>query len=102
MLRRAMASIRIASQPVTGDGMFFRRVKDLQQVKEGAVFRRLRSDRTVETAHVLSVAQDTFGIPHVRYELSIEKPLSADRMVEGPRVLALSAFSETYRECVAS
>lgn len=82
--------------------MFFRRIDIQEIVKAGATFRRERPDHTVETAKVLSVASDTFGIPHVRYELVFEKPSMCSRIVDGPRVLALSTFADTYRECISS
>lgn len=82
--------------------MFFRRFNDQDVVKAGATFRRERPDHTVETAKVISVDPDSFGIPHVRYELVFEKPSMPSRIVDGPRVLALEAFADTYRECVSS
>ncbi len=82
--------------------MFFKRDNTMEFVKAGTRFRRTRSDKMVETARVLSIASDTFGIPHVKYELSVEKPLTRTLVVEGPRVLSLTAFADTYCERVAS
>lgn len=82
--------------------MFFRRINDQDIVKAGATFRRERADHTVETAKVLSVDSDSFGIPHVRYELVFEKPSMSARIVDGPRVLALEAFADAYPECVST
>ena len=83
--------------------MFFKRGRGMEFVKAGSIFRRNRNDYTVETARILSVASDSFGIPHVKYELAFEKPSSASsRVVDGPRVLALAAFAEMYRDRVAS
>lgn len=70
----------------------------LEFIKSGSVFTRTRSDRTIETATVVSVAADTFGIPHVRYELFCEKPHAIAGFCEGTRVLALKTFTEMYRE----
>ena len=51
----------------------------------------------VETAEVLSVGTDSYGIPHVRFSLTFQRP---DRNVfnEGPRMLALKTFAERYTE----
>lgn len=78
--------------------MFFKRARNTDYVKAGSRFRRRRRDNTVETARVLSVEPDSIGIPHVSYELSIEKPSAVTRVTDGPRVLALAAFAETYEE----
>ncbi len=78
--------------------MFFNsRGNSLGFIKCGSVYTRTRSDRTVETATVVSVASDAFGIPHIRYELFCEKPNCMMGFVEGTRVLALKTFTEMYR-----
>ena len=84
--------------------MFFKRRNDraAAAVQAGTRYRRRRRDNTIETARVLSIARDSFGIPHVSYELQIEKPSAAARVTDGPRVLALNTFAETFREPVAS
>jgi hypothetical protein len=71
-----------------------------EDVREGSVFRVVRSDNMVETARVLSVTSDSCGIPHVSYEVSIGRD---DQKVftEGPRVLSLSSFTELYPEHLA-
>ena len=68
-----------------------------EQVEVGAEFERVHADRTVETAMVLSVMNDTLGIRHVRYVLTIKKPQRPVPFREGPRLLALGAFSAAYR-----
>lgn len=80
--------------------MFFRRAGATELIKAGNCFRRKRSDNMIETATVLAVAADTFGIPHVRYRLEFNKPSCTARFVDGPRVLALATFAETYKERV--
>ena len=72
------------------------------QVDIGAQFKRVFRDRTVETAKVLSVMNDSLGIPHVRYALTIKKPQRPLPFREGPRLLALEAFSAAYRVRVGS
>ena len=82
--------------------MIFKRCKDTARVKTGARFQRVRRDHTVETARVLSIASDPFGIPHVRFELSLERPRSLKSYVDGQRVLALNSFAEMYQDSMAS
>jgi hypothetical protein len=53
----------------------------------------------VEKAHVLSVAPGPMGIPHVRFSVSFERARFLF-FEDGPRVLALSSFTEFYKECV--
>lgn len=77
---------------------FFRRGKTTEYIRKGSVFRRLHADRTVESARVLAVAIDGFGIPHVRYEIKFVRPYQTNNFFEGPRMLALSAFIATYSE----
>ncbi|MBT5673457.1 MAG: hypothetical protein HOI52_03005 [Rhodospirillales bacterium] len=75
----------------------FKRETGMEAICAGSVYRRVHRDRTVETATVLSIGDDSFGIPHVRYQLSIGR---SDKhvMEEGPRMLSLSCFAEQYRE----
>lgn len=82
--------------------MFFNRNGSaIEFIKAGSVFTRVRSDRTVETAKVIAVASDSFGIPHVRYELFFEKPNAVAGFSEGSRVLALKTFADMYRDRLA-
>ncbi len=79
----------------------FKREPEFDTIPAGSVYRRVRRDNTVETATVLTVRDDSLGIPHVRYRVSIGR---ADNHVfeEGPRVLSLSCFAEHYLERMAS
>jgi len=80
--------------------MFFKRGSALEYIKAGSSFRRTQPDM-VETAEVVSVSADSFGIPHVRFHVSFKRP-ARDAMKEGPRVLALKTFIERYTErCTA-
>ena len=74
----------------------FKQRSDQETIQAGAVYRRIRRDNTVETATVLSIREDSMGIPHVRYRVSFGR---ADRHIfeEGPRVLSLACFKEQYR-----
>ncbi len=63
----------------------------------GAEFSRARMGNTLETATVLSLVKDTFGIPHVKFELTL-KAQQTDAYKDGPRTLALTAFEQTYSD----
>jgi len=63
-------------------------------VKAGSVYQRVHSGDIVETATVLSVGEDSFGIPHVRFQICIERPNR--KFLEDARVLALESFAEHY------
>ena len=71
-----------------------RRIQGL--VTEGALFRRERPDRMIETARVITVSDDGMGIPHVRYELEIGKKKATTSVKAGSRALALETFIRTY------
>ncbi|MEX2616738.1 MAG: hypothetical protein WD767_11630 [Alphaproteobacteria bacterium] len=79
-------------------GTIFGAARSKNIIRPGSRFRKIHKDKTVETARVLTVATDMLGIPHVRYELVIER--AQHRYVEEPRILALKIFADTYKECV--
>lgn len=74
----------------------------MEYLRRGMTFRRVRPDNCIETARVLSVVLDGVRIPHVRFEIDLERSSRGNAFREGPRTLALSAFTETYRERVMS
>ena len=41
---------------------------------------------------------DSYGIPHVRYEVSVARRQVPTFYFEEPRTLALETFTDTYRE----
>ena len=77
---------------------FWRRRRE--DVEAGHLYRRARSGRLEETAHVLSIASDRAGIPHVRFLLMFGRPARRGEPAE-ERTLALSAFMELYPERVS-
>ena len=81
--------------------MFFKRGERLEYIKSDSTFRRVHTDKTVETAEVLSVYTDSLGIPHIRYQVSFKRP-SHERFQEGPRILALKPFFDHYSERVSA
>jgi hypothetical protein len=79
--------------------MFHSRSNAQEEVTVGSIFRRTKHDM-IETAKVLSVSADSFGIPHVRYNVSFQRP-ARGVTTEGQRVLSLRTFTERYTErCV--
>ena len=79
--------------------MFFKRGDQIEYIKMDSTFRCAHADRTIETAEVISVYADSFGIPHVRYSVSFKRPYR-ERFQEGPRILALRSFFDHFSERV--
>lgn len=71
-----------------------------QDLEPGAVFRKVRPDNLVEKATVLSVKKDTSGIPHVRFDVSLESPTHLRLTESEQRLLCLQAFTEHFPERV--
>ena len=69
-------------------------------IEPGNRFCRRRRDHVTETATVLELRSDPFGIPHVHFALAFEQP-SNGAIYEGQRVLALRTFVDSYPERVA-
>jgi len=78
--------------------VFIRRGRDMEYIRRGTSFRRIKPDKSIETAKVLSVMLDGLHIPHVRYEINVERPSRTVVFTDGPRILSLRTFAETYRE----
>jgi hypothetical protein len=77
--------------------VFARRGSDIELIKAGGVFRYRGPENLVETAQVLGITSDATGIPHVRYQVMIERPYLG-RMIDGPRILNLRSFVERFSE----
>lgn len=69
-------------------------------IQPGSRFCRRRRDMVTETATVLSLRPDPFGIPHVHFTLAFEQPAHG-AIAAGLRVLALRSFVDAYPERVA-
>lgn len=67
----------------------------------GTIFRKIRQGNVVETARVLAITRDGLGIPHVRYDVTLDSP-GKIRLVEGRRILCLAAFAEQFKERVST
>jgi len=76
-----------------------RRKLDLEP---GAVFQKVRADNLIEKATVLAVKHDSFGIPHVRFDVALESPNHL-RLTDGEqRLLCLQAFTQHFPERVSA
>lgn len=81
--------------------MWFKRSEFEPRIEPGAVFRREAEENSlIETASVLKVKSDVFGIPHVHYNIVYRRPY--ETIADGPRVLALDIFRKRYRERVSA
>ncbi|HEU0071867.1 MAG TPA: hypothetical protein VFS04_11275 [Alphaproteobacteria bacterium] len=69
--------------------------RDEPAIEKGGVYRRVRTDRTVETAKVLSLYNDSFGIPHVRYQVVFGRVDGVPHH-DGQRMLSVDAFMRQY------
>ena len=79
----------------------FHRGGHLENIEAGETYRRVHEDHMEETAEVLSVADDPYGIPHVRFHVSFRRP-NRNFFDGGARMLALSSFTDRYTELVAN
>lgn len=68
--------------------------QETDQVVRGAIF-AMQKGTTQERAQVLSVGEDCFGIPHVRYQLELKRGCNCPTIVQ--RTLALASFRARYR-----
>ena len=78
--------------------LFMKRGRKVEFVKSGSLFHRTKADNSIETARVIAMRTDAFGIAHVRYEVSIARQHVVASYFEGPRTLALNAFVDKYSE----
>lgn len=75
--------------------MLFKKNNLIDKIARGDIFsRRMRIDAQ-EEARVLSVSEDTQGIPHVHYEKTLVAGGYKDP--QGERVLCLDVFAKDFR-----
>jgi hypothetical protein len=67
-------------------------------VVPGATYRHRGGDASVETASVIAVTQDDWGIPHVKFHMQVSR--GATLFIDEERTLALDIFRERFRERV--
>lgn len=76
--------------------LWFKSGKREQDVQIGSVFRHRINRDIVETAKVLEIAKDSLGIPHVTFDVRVEKPHFAG--FSERRTLGLSSFYDRFHE----
>ena len=70
-------------------------------IRPGSVFERVHDAyNSIEVAKVVLLADDFFGIPHVRFQVSYR--YSDREEGQGVRVLAVKAFAERFRPTSAA
>lgn len=79
----------------------FRRSDTVEDVQPGSTFRLVHADDLVETAKVLSINEDPYGIPHVKFLVSFQRP-NRNTLDEGNRMLALRTFADRYPDQVTA
>ncbi len=82
-------------------GWFVRKNDREPELHAGAVFRNVRHGNLVETARILAVTQDGQGIPHVRFDVTLDSP-GKIRLVEGRRMLCVASFTQQFPERVSA
>ncbi|MBB44316.1 MAG: hypothetical protein CMM44_11235 [Rhodospirillaceae bacterium] len=78
--------------------VFFKRGEKLEYMRPGSTFQHLRDDNLIEIACVESLGTDLYGIPHVRFQISLTRDKKFLDFDKGTRMLALSSFADRYRE----
>lgn len=79
---------------------WFKVGKQERVIEVGSVFRHRMRGNAVETATVLGVEKDFMGIPHVIYDLQVEK---SDRgSYRDRRTLALRTFNDYFEEAITA
>ena len=68
---------------------------NIRQIETGVTYREKNVGRLISTAHVLAVAPDPLGIPHVHFRLEMKLP-SGTRYREEKRVLSLDRFTDLF------
>jgi hypothetical protein len=69
-------------------------------LEPGAVFRKVRPDNLIEKATVVAVKNDSFGIPHVRFDVALESPTHLRLTDSEQRLLCVQSFTEHFTERV--
>ncbi|HAA93075.1 MAG TPA: hypothetical protein DCS82_02205 [Rhodospirillaceae bacterium] len=101
-LKGKTAGLFVDSRGRERSSMLFKRGRKMSLIKAGDLFARTHSDQTVEIARVIAVSTDSFGIPHIQYEIKFQRPQRPNSVFDGPRVLALGTFADTYTDRLAA
>ncbi|MGF1593599.1 MAG: hypothetical protein ACFCUW_09985 [Kiloniellaceae bacterium] len=79
-------------------GHWFKPSLKADSVKVGSVYKLAHQGNIVEIAKVVDVGPDALGIPHVTYDVSVERARLAK--YEERRTLGLQSFAERFREAL--
>ncbi len=71
------------------------------EVREGATFRHIGPGNLIETAKVLELMRDPMGIPHVRFDLIVERNRQPLESLTTSRTLNLQSFTSHFTDAVA-
>jgi hypothetical protein len=75
---------------------WFRQPLKADSVKVGSVYKLAHQGNIVEIAKVVDIGPDALGIPHVTYDVSVERARLAK--YEERRTLGLQTFAERFRD----
>ncbi len=74
--------------------------EELPDIRPGCVYRHLGPGDITETAKVIDVGPDSMGIPHVRYEVLVERSRVRHTHFAAVRTLNLETFSHHFVEAM--
>ncbi|MGF1629385.1 MAG: hypothetical protein ACFCUT_07940 [Kiloniellaceae bacterium] len=77
---------------------WFKQPVKAETIKVGSVYKTAHDGNIVEVARVVDVGPDALGIPHVTYDVSVERARLAK--YEERRTLGLQSFAERFRDAV--
>ena len=77
---------------------WFKSAPKADSIKVGAVYKLAHEGNIVEIAKVVDVGPDALGIPHVTYDVSVERARLAK--YEERRTLGLQTFAERFRDAI--
>src|SRR3546814_11490031 len=78
---------------------WFKQPVKADSIKVGGVYKLAHEGNIVEIAKVVAVGRDALGIPHVTYDVSVERARLAK--YEERRTLGLQSFAERFRDAIA-
>jgi hypothetical protein len=78
---------------------WFKQQVRADSIKVGSVYKLAHQGNIVEVAKVVEVGPDALGIPHVTYDVSVERARLAK--YQERRTLGLQSFAERFRDAIA-
>lgn len=77
---------------------WFKQPLKADHIKIGSTYKLAHEGNIVEIAKVVDVGPDALGIPHVTYDVSVERARLAK--YEERRTLGLQSFAERFRDAI--